>query len=88
MLPRSLICQRTQVSVPLAKQCIEIAARIVRGALIQVLWLPSPGLHVGIAPKLALRLLAPSAYWTRNRQAILGGPDLTHCCTTSTKEHS
>jgi hypothetical protein len=33
MLPPSLICQRTQVSVPLAKQCIEIAARIVPGTL-------------------------------------------------------
>jgi hypothetical protein len=33
MLPPSLICQRTQVSVPLAKPCIEIAARIVPGAL-------------------------------------------------------
>ena len=37
ILPPSLICQRTQVSVPLAKQCIEITARIVPGALIQVL---------------------------------------------------
>jgi len=33
MLPPSLVCQRTQVSVPLPKQCIEIATRIVPGAL-------------------------------------------------------
>jgi len=37
MLPPSLICQRTQVSVPLAKQCIEIAAHSPRRPAPQVL---------------------------------------------------
>ena len=88
MLPQSLICQRTQVSVPLAKQCIEIAARIVPGALIQVL--VAPVAWLARADCTQGRIAAACSFGLLDEESTgnLGGPDLTHCCTTSTKEHS